>query len=119
MLDAALDLLDGQGGAELEHLDVLGFDQRLERGEVHVPVPGRAVVAAGKLHVVDVEAEEAVAQGFQMHGVLDEPEVLLDLGVAGVVPIDQVGAGDFAEQELEIALERQFLQGLAVFDRPA
>ena len=61
-----------------------------------------------------MEAAKAVAQGFQVHGVVEESEVLLDLRVAGVVPIDEVGAGKLAEKELEIAIQRQLLEGLAV-----
>ena len=45
-----------------------------------------------------------------------KPRFSLIWRVAGVVPIDQAGAGQLAEQKLEIALQRQFLQGLAVLD---
>ena len=44
---------------------------------------------------------------------VDEPEVLLDLRVTGVVPIDQARAGDLAEQELVITINRELLERLA------
>ena len=93
MGDAAFDLRLGERGAELEDLDVCGLTVRLERGEINRARARRAVVAPGKLHVVDVEAEQAVALGFEVQSVVDEAEVFLDLRVAGVVPVDHGGAG--------------------------
>ena len=112
---AALDLLGRERRAEFKDLDVLRFHERLERGEVHRASAGCAMVARGRLHVVKVEAGQPVRERFQMHRVLDETQVFLDLRVARVVPVAKAGAGQIPKQKRIIALERQLFEGLAVF----
>src|ERR1017187_918395 len=107
MLDSALGVFNCHCGTEFKHLDMLRLHHRLERGEINCAGTRRAMVASGKLHVVDVKAGEMVAQGFQVRRMADEAEVFLDLRVAGVVPIDQLRAGDFVEEKLEIALRSE------------
>jgi len=115
MRDAAFDGFDRNFIAELKNLDVFRLHERLERGEVNCAGAGRGVVLRRKLHVMDVKAGKSVGERFEMRRVLDEAEVFLDLRVAGVVPINNVGAGKFAEEKLEIGVERNFLERLPVF----
>src|SRR5262245_29616206 len=61
---AFFDVLNGQRGAELEYLDVLGFDKRFERGEVHATRTRRAMVARRRLHVMDMKPAEPIAERF-------------------------------------------------------
>src|ERR1051325_1793161 len=114
--DALLRFLRRQFGAELEHFDVLLLHERLQRGEVDGAGAGRAVIVAGEGDVMEMEPREVFRHGREVFGVLDESEVFLDLGMAGVVPVEQVAAGDLLEQFRVIAFERQFFEGLAVFD---
>ena len=51
-----------------------------------------------------------------MHPMVDESQVLLDLRVAAIVPVTHRGPVKFQQQKLKIAIQRDFLQGLAVFD---
>ena len=88
--DAAFDGFDGHFAAEFKNLDVLRLHERLERGEINHAGAGRAMVARGKLHVVDVKSGEARGERFEMQRVVDEAEVFLDLRVAGVVPVNDV-----------------------------
>ena len=74
------------------------------------------MVATGKLHVVNVKTSEMVAQGFEVENVMDKTEVLFDLGMAGIVPIDQARAIDVAKKKLVIGFDRQFFETLAVFN---
>ena len=97
MVHPAANLFHGQRRAELEDFDVLRFDHGFEAGEVDHARTGRAMIAAGKLHVVDVEPEQVVAHGFQVHRMHDEPEVFFDLRVSCVVPVPQIRAVDFPE----------------------
>src|SRR5205823_4193119 len=94
---AALDFSQGQRGAEFEDFDVVRFDQRREGREIHFASAGGAVVAPRELDIVDVEPGQPVAQGFEMKEMIDESQVLLDLRVAGVVPINQGGTVHFLE----------------------
>jgi hypothetical protein len=57
-----------------------------------------------------------VGEAADMHGVVDDAEVLLDLAVAGVVPVADAGFLELAEKQVEIAFEGDFLERLAVFD---
>ena len=97
MLHSTLHLFDGKAGAKLEYFDVLGLYQWLKRVEINVARTGSAVVPARKLHVVNVKAVKPLSLGFQMHGMMDKSEVLLDLGMARIMPIDQAGAGNFSK----------------------
>ena len=74
------------------------------------------MVVAGEFDIVDVKADEAVHEELEVHGVVNETEVFLDLGVAGVVPIADTGALEFAKKETEIVFEGEFFEGGAVFD---
>ena len=74
------------------------------------------MIVRGKLHVVKVKSGQARGERFEMLGVVKEAEVFLDLRVAGVVPINNVRAVKLAEEELEVAFQRNFLERLPVFD---
>ena len=54
--------------------------------------------------------QRAVAVGFiavaQVHGMMKETQVLLDLCMAGVVPINKAGTGLFAEKQMVIRFKR-------------
>src|SRR5262249_20724915 len=69
-----------------------------------------------ELHIVNMETKEAVSERFEMQQMMNEAEVFLDLSMAGIMPVDQVGAGEFAKEELVIGLDRQLLKSLAIFD---
>ena len=58
---AGLELVNSDGGAELKNLEVLRFYEWFERGKVNSAGARRAVVAAGKLDVVNVKTEKSVA----------------------------------------------------------
>jgi hypothetical protein len=47
---------------------------------------------------------------------MDEPEVLLDLSVAGVMPLAHIRAGNAAKEKPVIALEWQFFKALPILD---
>ena len=74
------------------------------------------MVASGEFHVVNMEPVEPLSHRFQMQPVADETEVLLDLGMASVVPIDHGGVAEFLEEKAEVRLEGNLLERLAVFD---
>lgn len=116
VVDAAFGVVGGERGAEFEDFDVLGLHQRFESGEVDFAGARGAMVPAGVLDVMDVEAGEAVAAGFQVRPVIEEAEVLFDLRVAGVVPVNEARAGDFSEEKVVVAFDGEFFEGLAVFD---
>jgi len=106
----------GHGGAEFKDFDVVGFHEGGEAGKVHGAAAGGAVVARGELDIVDVEAGEVAGEGVEVDDVVDEAEIFLDLGVAGVVPVDDGGAVDFLEEEVEVVLEGEFVDGFTVLD---
>src|SRR6267154_5019697 len=93
---------------------MVGFNPWLKSREVNSARAWRAMVPPRELHVMDMKAVKAVAQRFQMHPMKNEAQILFDLRVAGVVPIGQVRAAQLAENELKIALKRQFFDRLAV-----
>src|SRR5882762_8124925 len=86
-----------------------------ERREIDAARAGCTVVTPGKLSVVNMKTGKPMRQRFEVHSVANEAEVLLDLRMAGVVPVSHGGAGEFAEEKTAVALERKFLQRLAVF----
>ena len=59
---------------------------------------------------------QARGQRLKLLRVLDEAEVFLDLRVAGVVPVNNVRTVKVAEEIFEVAVQRNFLERLAVFD---
>ena len=71
------------------------------------------MVATGKLHVVNVKTSEMVTHRLEVENVMDKTEVLFDLGMAGIVPIDQARAIDVAKKKLVIGFDRQFFETLA------
>jgi len=74
------------------------------------------MVASRELDVVDVKAGEVVAKGFEVKDMVDESEILFDLGMAGVMPINESGAINVVEKELAVGFDRKFFESLAVFD---
>src|SRR5262245_33933792 len=74
------------------------------------------MVASGPFDVVDMKAEKARAHAFEMSPVADEAEVLLNLGVAGIMPIDHGRIAELFEEGVEIRFEGYFLERLAIFD---
>src|ERR1043166_7392365 len=95
---------------------MLRFNNGPERGEIDHACARRPMVSPGELHVVDVKTIEPLGHGFQMHGMMDEAEVLLDLGVAGVMPIDDRRRSEFLEEKWEIAFEENFLERFTILD---
>ena len=114
--DAAFDGFDGQRRAEFKNLDVLRLHERLELRVINRAGAGRGVVVVGKFHVMNVKAGQAGGQRLKLLRVLDETEVFLDLRVAGVVPVNDVRTVKVAEEIFEVAVQRNFLERLAVFD---
>ena len=102
--------------AEFEDFDVLRLHEGLELSVINRPGAGRGVVTGRKDHIMDVKAGQARGERCQVPLMLDEAEVLLDLRVARVVPISNGGAVKFLEQLFKIAVERDFLERLAIFD---
>src|SRR6266516_190630 len=47
---------------------------------------------------------------------MDEAEVLLNLGMASVVPINDGRVGEFFEEQKKITVERNFFQRFAILD---
>src|SRR5438067_164705 len=90
--NAVFDFVGRQRGAEFEDFDVAGFYARLERREIDIAGTRRTMVAPRKLHIMDVESSQMVAHRFQVKHMVDESEVFLDLGVARIVPIDEIRA---------------------------
>ena len=65
---------------------------------------------------MEMKPVQARAHGLEVKPVADKPEVLFDLGVAGVVPINEVGAGDVAKEKLAIGLDWKLFKPLTIFD---
>src|SRR5262249_35001972 len=97
MLHAGLSVFDAHRRTEFEHFDVRWFDERLQRCKIYRARARRTMVTSGELHVMNMKANEAVGQRFQVHRMLNEPEVFLYLRVAGVMPVTEAGAGDIAK----------------------
>src|SRR6266516_2595593 len=116
MIDAPFQVLHWHARIKLEDFDVLRLHQRFQRAKINHARTGRAMVARRELHVVDVKTHQPVRERSEMHGVMNEAEVLFDLRVAGIVPVTDGGAGKFPEEQREVTFERDFLQGFAVFD---
>ena len=66
---------------------MLRFDEGFEFFAFDHPGTGRAMIAAGELHVVNVKAVQPFGHRFEMHGVIDEAQVVFDLGVTAIVPV--------------------------------
>src|SRR4051812_17649312 len=49
-----------------------------------------------------------------MQGVMEEPEVLLDLRVAGVVPVNEIRTGDLSEKKPVIAFQGKLIKSLPI-----
>src|SRR5664280_161125 len=94
MLHTPPDIFRREGWTQFEHFDVLRSDPWLERSEINHPRSRRTMVPARELNVMDMKPGQPVRQGFQVHGMPDESQVLLDLRVACVVPVHQAGAGN-------------------------
>src|SRR5688500_16487192 len=73
--DAVEHLLRRKARAHFEDFDVVRTDNVLEAREVDHAGAGGAVVAAGKLDIVNVEAGELLGHRFEMENVIDETEV--------------------------------------------
>ena len=73
------------------------FEQRFKSSKIDGARTRSAVITAGKMHVVDVEAAQSVLEGFQMHQMGNKAEVFLDLCVAGIVPINEARASQFTK----------------------
>src|SRR5882762_7303261 len=114
MLDPALGFFHAQPRAKFKYLEMLRLNHRLERGKINRARTRRTMIAAGKLHIVDVKTGETVAQRFQMHHMIYETKVLFNLRMSCVMPVNQVRTGQLAEKQLIIALDRQLFQRLAV-----
>ena len=80
-------------GAEFEDLDVLRPDPLAEGGVVdHAESRGTVVVLPLRVgdHVVHMQPSKPFRHALEMEGMLDETEVLLDLGMTAVVPVADV-----------------------------
>ena len=108
MCHAAFNLLDRQARAELKNLEVLRFLQGLESGKVDAARPRAPVVARRKLHIMNVESQQAGRQRFQLEPMMNETQMMLDLGMTRVVPVADHGMVKVAEKILEIPIERNF-----------
>ena len=70
-----------------------------------------------RVHIVQVKADQAVRVFLQLLTVIDQAKALLDVGVAGVVPL--AGAMRLlqsVEQILKIVVERELLELLPVLE---
>src|SRR5437016_1898910 len=101
MCDSASELVHRHSRTEFKNFNVLGFDHGLEGDEINRPRAWGAMICAGKMHVMNVKAGQIVPQTLQMHRMMNKAEVLFDLSMAGVMPINQVWTGQFAKQKRE------------------
>ena len=122
-IDTAFNFLGGEGRAEFEDFQMVGFDEGFKRFEIHGAGAWRAMVTARELDVVDVEANEVGAHGLEVHDMVKEPKIFLNLGVPGVVPVAEVWARQLAEKKSVITLDGKLFKSLAIFraqfDAPA
>src|SRR4051812_34933305 len=109
-----LDLLDRNSRIQLEHLEVLRSHERLEGREIDHPGSWRAMIAARKLHVVDMEPSEPVGHRLEVESVLNEAKILFDLRVACVVPVADKRIGELFKEQAKITLERNLFDRFAV-----
>ena len=89
MRDAFQGFLRRHHGAEFKHFQMTRFHAALKPREINRARSRRAMVATRKLHVVNMKPIQPVALRFQMKRVIYEPQVLLDLRVAQIMPIDR------------------------------
>src|SRR3954449_10125348 len=106
MLDSLFDLIRREARTKFENFEVVWAHNSLQRSPIDNPRTWRPVVASRKFNVVHVKAIQTIAQTVQMHEVMDEPKVLFDLRVTGVVPINDGGRLEFFEEERKIRFER-------------
>src|SRR6267378_7289880 len=106
VLDPSFGFVGTERGAELEDFDMARCYERFEGSKIHHARAGRTMVTPGKLDVVDMEANQTVAQGFKVQGMMNETEVLFDLRVAGIMPITERGIWQVAKEELVVAFQR-------------
>src|SRR6266540_1441636 len=98
MSHAFLQVVRRDTRTHLKHLDVVGLHIGLERRKIDHAGAGRTMVASRELNIVDVKSGEALGQRTEVHGMMNEPQVRLDLGMAGIVPVAYGGAGKLPEK---------------------
>src|SRR5262245_36216356 len=110
MIHANPGFLGSHGRTEFENLEVPRFDEVFEGLPVDGTATGRPMIAGRVFHIVHVESKEALVHGLKVETVADKPEVLLDLSVAGVVPVDNGWIAKLFEEKIEVAFEGDFLE---------
>jgi hypothetical protein len=104
----------GSDGLNSKTLMCSGFTNGLSAAKSIVPVPGAAWSPAGKSRR-EREIRPRRRERFQMQRVVDEAEVLLDLRVAAIVPIERFGLVNSRKKNLKSLSIGNFLERLAVF----
>jgi hypothetical protein len=85
--------------------------------EIDVTAAQALVVVSLGVHVVQVETDEPRRHQGEMRPVLQEPHGLLDVGVAGIMPVTDGRIGREASDEFgKVRFERQFVELLTVFE---
>ena len=95
---------------------MVGLNERTQRGEIDHSRAGRAMIPGWKLNVMDMAAQKAMGEVFHVDDVVHEPEIFLDLGVAGIVPIADSRMIKLLEEPGEILLEGDFFDGFPVLN---
>jgi hypothetical protein len=115
VLDSFPDFLLTERRAQFEDFDMRGLNQRFESDEIDHPCPRCAVVPAREPDIMEVQPEKALPERLQVHHVGNESQVFLDLGVARVMPINEVRAAQLAEEQMKVAFKGKFFEGFPVF----
>ena len=102
--------------AQLEDLDVFRLHQVLESVEIDHALPRRTVVSGWKLDIVQVKTAEPAGHRLEVQPVVNEAEVLLDLRVADVVPVADIGVIKPLKEKVPVGVYRDFLEGFADLD---
>ena len=96
---------------------MMGPPEAAHHFEVDVSAAHRLVILPLRTHVVQVEAEDAIAEALEMLAVVEQSHALLDVGMSRVMLIARRRIGRQAGEELgAISIERQFLELLAVLE---
>src|ERR1700722_5869680 len=77
------------------------------------------MAVAGPFHVVEMAADEAVADRAKPLGMIHKAKVLLDLDVPKIVPITDIWRVQFIQKPGNLAFGRDLLEPLTAFDAKA
>src|SRR6478609_9977612 len=106
-----------QARAELQHEQVLRAPKAADHVEVDLAGADRLVVVSVDTDIVEMETDRVRGVLLEMRAVVEQAHVVLDLGMARVVPVAAgVGLGHGGEKLGMIRINRQLVEGLAVLE---